>query len=491
MSEINLTRKTFLEKEELRRNQEFLQNNATKAVTLSNTIRWGIIRDNFSTEDLNFKIEAGTNIGSIKCTKTESKAIDSDGNLILQEAFDNLPVTDDSNYYWVRISHKFRRNEQGYVNVDSVGNISGSGTLFSEVLRGQATDVPTKIKFIKDDGATPINSGTYEVVTVGSNISAILTSVVGFTAENDLRMVVIGATPISEAITTEQLEGIYKYDACNIELVPEVIVDTAPESGYVTDKTFYVARVINDAGVISIQDKRTDSIYWASNVPGVSDRLSKFENLNDLSNKATARANLDVYNKQEVQDLVDGVTITGVLLSENNLSDLTDNTAARSNLGVYGTAQTYTQTQVNFVVSDRALKSNVIEKDSTVAYTPTLSTHPANKEYVDLWRTMETGYTGTIMSSKIESASFQCTIVKRGGIAMMTGEIKATSALANDERLFTIPAAVAPTSLFPRFIAGDAGNDTIMEMYFFGNSVYNGSGSSSGTVHYFTVTYFV
>lgn len=31
----------------------------------------------------------------------------------------------------------------------------------------------------------------------------------------------------------------------------------------------------------------------------------------------------------------------------------------------------------------RALKSNVIEKDSTVAYTPTIGTHPVNKKYVD------------------------------------------------------------------------------------------------------------
>ena len=52
-------------------------------------------------------------------------------------------------------------------------------------------------------------------------------------------------------------------------------------------------------------------------------------------------------------------------------------TSARANLGVYSTAEVQSQ------VTQRALKSNVIEKDSTVAYTPTIGTHPVNKKYVD------------------------------------------------------------------------------------------------------------
>ena len=45
----------------------------------------------------------------------------------------------------------------------------------------------------------------------------------------------------------------------------------------------------------------------------------------------------------------------------------------------------YTDARVdaNSTVTWKADKTNVIEKDSTTAYTPTLWTHPANKDYVD------------------------------------------------------------------------------------------------------------
>ena len=51
--------------------------------------------------------------------------------------------------------------------------------------------------------------------------------------------------------------------------------------------------------------------------------------------------------------------------------------SARANLGVPSVSEMQTADNL------RALKSNVIEKDSTVAYTPTLGTHPATKGYVD------------------------------------------------------------------------------------------------------------
>jgi len=53
------------------------------------------------------------------------------------------------------------------------------------------------------------------------------------------------------------------------------------------------------------------------------------------------------------------------------------------------TNQYYTEAKVTanatvvWLWSSKADKTNVIEKDSTTAYTPTLATHPATKEYVD------------------------------------------------------------------------------------------------------------
>ena len=50
-----------------------------------------------------------------------------------------------------------------------------------------------------------------------------------------------------------------------------------------------------------------------------------------------------------------------------------------------GTNLYYTEARVtaNTTVAGKADISNVIEKDSTTAFTPTLSTHPVNKNYVD------------------------------------------------------------------------------------------------------------
>lgn len=175
------------------------------------------------------------------------------------------------------------------------------------------------------------------------------------------------------------------------------------------------------------------------------DFLTKSSNLNDLPNKATARTNLSVYSKSESDALL----------------------------------------------LDKADRSNVLLLDNTTPFTPDNPYEPATKNYVDVGGAFASGYYGTIVSSKIDSASFQCTIVKRGGMALMTGQIKATTLPAEDEELFTVPSAVTPFGLFPKFIAGDGNSDTIMEMYFFGNSVYSGGGSSADSIHYFTVTYFV
>lgn len=58
-------------------------------------------------------------------------------------------------------------------------------------------------------------------------------------------------------------------------------------------------------------------------------------NLADLMNFEEARENLDVYSKEEIDDLVG----EGVLLAENNLDDLDDVEIARDNLDVYSKSE--------------------------------------------------------------------------------------------------------------------------------------------------------
>jgi len=84
-------------------------------------------------------------------------------------------------------------------------------------------------------------------------------------------------------------------------------------------------------------------------------------------------------------------------------------TTAQLNLNIYSKGE------VDAAILGKANKSNVIEKDSTTAYTPTLGTHPVNKSYAD----------GSIIfaGSTIyhDDNIPHNTITKIGGVAPVTG----------------------------------------------------------------------
>jgi hypothetical protein len=310
MSHLNLNRNIFLEKEELVRFQEFLANGAAQVMFLKNTVDFGIVLSDFIS-DGDFKIEAGSNSGTIKLV-LDSYAFDSDGLLIHQVAFDNLAVTvsaDPGNptYYWVKISHQYDPTEVGTLSISTAGVLSGTNTLFQDVLRGGSTDVPVKIKFLEIDGTAPSNDQVYEVSNVINDTNAIVTGG-SFSAESNLKYVVVGSTPINENITSSQLEGLYQYDSCLIEFIPEEYADTLPVINYTEDEEFYIARVKNVAGTVTVTDKREK--WWTFNIPGLADKLAIASNLSDLANVATARTNLNVYSKTETAALIASTTVS-------------------------------------------------------------------------------------------------------------------------------------------------------------------------------------
>lgn len=301
MSTLNITRNIFLEKEELRRLQQFLADDITQKLFVKNTVSFGLVLSDFvNPNPLDFQIQVGTNVGTIKLAN-DSFALDLDGLLVSMKAVDNLAVPSNGAWYWVRVSHQYDPTEAGTCSIDINGNLTGVNTLFQDVLRGQATEVPTKIKFRKADGSALVNSQAYELVDVTSNISASLTGG-SFVAESNLQYIVVGATPISEFLTAEQLTGLYQYDSCNVELVAEEVLNTPPVINFIDDKTFYVARVQNISGTVSVQDKRSQ--WWSFNIPGIGDKMTKTSNLSDLTDLAAARSNLEVYSKTETDTLL-------------------------------------------------------------------------------------------------------------------------------------------------------------------------------------------
>jgi len=304
MSELNINRNIFLEKEELARFQKFLADNITKVLFIKNTVSFGLVLSDFVNVNPNdFKIQVGTNTGTVKLVN-DSVALDKDGILIYQKAFDNLLVPNDGLWYWMKITQKYEPSEVGTCSIDVNGNLSGTNTIFTDVLRGQSTDVPVKIKFQKADGTTLVNNQVYEVVSLTDNLNALLTGG-SFTAESNLQYIVIGSTPISETITSAQLTGLYKYDSCNLQFITEEVLDTIPVINYVAEKDFYLARVKNVSGTITLQDKRSE--WWSFNIPGIGDKMVKSNNLSDLTDLVESRANLEVYSIAEVNNLFTGL----------------------------------------------------------------------------------------------------------------------------------------------------------------------------------------
>lgn len=301
MGKLNISRNIFLEKEELNRFQDFLLNDTIASIFLDNTNSWGVVRTIFGSPSTDFLVEVGTNLGTIKIANL-SKAVDKDRLLIYQEPIDNIPVTPDNSWYWVKISHKYDNLEVGECSININGEVSGINTKFSEVLRGHATQVPVKVKFYKPGGSL-LNDQIYEVLSLNNSTPDLNMILVGneFYVESGLRYSVIGSTPIFESITAQQEQGLYFYDSCQIDFVLEEVEDTAPVTNYIVDKEFYIARVRNSAGTITIQDKRTQ--FWAFNIEGMSNKLDRDNNLSDLTNVESARNNLGVLSAVQISNI--------------------------------------------------------------------------------------------------------------------------------------------------------------------------------------------
>lgn len=296
MSKLNINRNIFIDREELIKFQDFLINSSLSQVFLKNTTRFGIIQSNADlSSDSNFKVDKGTNAGTIKLI-SDSVALDSDGLIVQKSAEDNISVSSDGNYYYVVVSHKYSNLEEGTLSINSDGQVTGTGTEFSKVIRGQSTEVPTKVKLVSDN-----NTGVYDIVDYDGDFNMILEGE-SFVPESGIKYFIVGSIALSETVTEEHKQGLYFYDNCDLRLVQEVVSDTIP--GTLTDgKDFVIARVVNNSGTVTVEDKRSDYI-WEYFVKGVDDKLTSTNNLSDLSNVDTARRNLEVITEDEVKSLL-------------------------------------------------------------------------------------------------------------------------------------------------------------------------------------------
>lgn len=269
MAQINVNRNTFLEKEEVMNMQSFLQNSLLGKILIAGSYTFGIVTNNpkkfdpdFVTDDnfidnKVFEVEVGTQGGTIKILP--GMAVNALGQVInLTSIYDNFAVPSDSVYYWLKVGYSTKNYENGLVSVNQKGVVTGTVD-FSGKVRGQSGKTPVAIRFIKDDGSQPLNNGVYEIVNVIDNKNLVLTSESDFVAESNLQVIILGTIPLGKVFTDKQLEGLYTYDYYTFSFVQEVTLEQPPTK---SSNEFYLARVRNNGGTVSI-DNTVKSEFWS------------------------------------------------------------------------------------------------------------------------------------------------------------------------------------------------------------------------------------
>lgn len=269
MAQINVNRNTFLEKEEVMNMQSFLQNSLLGKILIAGSYTFGIVTNNpkkfdpdFVTNDdfidnKVFEVEVGTQGGTIKILP--GMAVNALGQVInLTSIYDNLTVPSDSVYYWLKVGYSIKNYENGLVSINQKGVVTGTVD-FSGKVRGQSGKTPVAIRFMKDDGSQPLNNGVYEIVNVIDNKNLVLTSESDFVAESNLQVIILGTIPLGKVFTDKQLEGLYTYDYYTFSLVQEVILEQPPTK---SSNEFYLARVRNNGGTVSV-DNTVKSEFWS------------------------------------------------------------------------------------------------------------------------------------------------------------------------------------------------------------------------------------
>lgn len=254
MSKINIHRGTFLEKEELVRMLSFLNDRDDISAVLSASVSYGIV-------------SSGSKAGSAFSVVTSSKgnAVDIAGGYIITPAnkafklanLSEFAIPADNKFYWIKLSPRERNYEDGTVQVDVSGNVSGNVS-FNGVVRSQSSGVPTCIRFVKSDGSTPNNNHVYQVVNIVDDNNIVLSGGQVFVKESDLRVIVLGSISMGRRFTDEQLEGLYTFTDIAVSLVEETSAGETPEKN---EDEYYIARIRNNGGNIVWSDERSE--FWS------------------------------------------------------------------------------------------------------------------------------------------------------------------------------------------------------------------------------------
>lgn len=243
MSRLKLSPNLFLEVNELNRMLRFIEDDGYKLLMRSLIKRFGIAQNENNTL---FKVSY-KNGSENKVLINAGVAFDSDLRAIVLNEDKEIEIpypSEEDSKQWIIISHSTSNNEEGTVKISKQGVLSGNGTKFLDVLRGQP-NFPTKVRFNSSN-----NSEDYEVVEVTSDTEALISG--DFTEESGLKYQVVGTfTPGFQPNNDDKT--IYEYDSCEISIVE------SKDKPNIDDSSFIIASVYFDNG-INVDDLRVENL---------------------------------------------------------------------------------------------------------------------------------------------------------------------------------------------------------------------------------------
>lgn len=243
MSKLKISENLFLEVNELQRLVKFLEEDGYKRIVRTFVKSYGIVQD---ASNSYFKVTPKS--GSTNTVVINSGlAFNSNLDAIVMENDLELVIDNIGIKRWLVLERAVKNSETGTVSINLDGSLTGIGTEFTKVLRGQA-NFPVKVKF-----NSLLNSGEYEVVRVISDNSAILSG--SFVVESGLRYSVIGTfTPGFQPL--EENKTIYEYDSYKIS-----IIDSS-DKPVVNENQFIIASIeFNPVGIMSVSDERINCMF--------------------------------------------------------------------------------------------------------------------------------------------------------------------------------------------------------------------------------------
>lgn len=247
MGKLKISSNLFLEVVELERFRKFIEDDGYKVFVKYLTKSFGIAQNSDNTL---FKVSVKSG-SSNTITVNAGVAFDSDLNIIFLKEDKEIQVENTGVKKWVVLSYASTNDEEGTVSISNQGVLSGNGTKFTNVLRGQP-NFPTKITFTSSKNTTE-----YEVVEINSDTEAVLSG--SFTAENNLKYQVVGTfTPGFQPDDDEK--KIYEYDSCEIEVVE------SEDEPTLTDGQFLLASIDFSSDVMSVVDERSSYMFNSENV---------------------------------------------------------------------------------------------------------------------------------------------------------------------------------------------------------------------------------